>query len=458
MATAAVTAAGAVTASDPEQVRAEGRPGGGAASARVAELFEAHARLVLGICRGMLRDPADAEDAAQQVFLSAFGSLLAGRAPRDEEAWIATIARNECRTRIRSRMREPLAELDGETLQARDDAFEASVRRADVRALRRVLAELPAQQREAFLLREFSGLSYDELARTLSVSLASVESLLFRARQTLRARLEPAFATLNGVVAFPLGLIRILAAGGGESAGGAAKLAAAGVGAVLVAGGTVGLEQHVAHSDPARQAKPPAVARHVRRHAHSPTRASATPVVASAKPAPVVAAAVTHVVSRSGRGSGGTGHSSSQGSGSSPGGSAAATEQRRSGGGGSSDDGPTIAPPTSPPPTTDTGDDSSPPTVAQPTDDGSGSGSGDGSSGSGDSGSGSDGSGSGSGSSDGSGSGDTSGPGSGDSSSPSGSGSGDGSHDGGGSGSTSDPASGSGSGSGDGGSSDSHSD
>src|SRR3954452_13646780 len=92
---AATTAApaGAATTSGPEQVRAAGRPGGGAASARVAELFEAHARLVLGICRGMLRDRAEAEDAAQQVFLSAFGSLLAGRAPRDEEAWIATIAR-----------------------------------------------------------------------------------------------------------------------------------------------------------------------------------------------------------------------------------------------------------------------------------------------------------------------------------------------------------------------------
>src|SRR4051794_17341779 len=240
----AAAGAGAATTSVPEQVRAEGRPGGGAASAHVAELFEAHARLVLGICRGMLRDPAEAEDAAQQVFLSAFGSLLAGRTPRDGEAWIATIARNECRTRIRSRMREPLAELDGETLEARDDAFEASVRRADVRALRCALADLPAQQREAFVLREFSGLSYEELARTLSVSLASVESLLFRARQTLRARLEPAFATLNGVAALPLALVRLLASGGVESAGGVAKLAAAGVGAVLVAGGTVGLEQH----------------------------------------------------------------------------------------------------------------------------------------------------------------------------------------------------------------------
>src|SRR4051794_10754370 len=261
VAAAATVAAGATTTSVPEQAGAAGRPDRGAASARIAVLFEAHARLVLGICRRMLRDPIEAEDAAQQVFLSAFGSLLTGRTPRDEEAWIATIARNECRTRIRSRMREPLAELDGEILEARDDALAVTVRRADVRALRKALADLPAQQREAFVLREFSGLSYEELAGTLAVSLASVESLLFRARQTLRARLEPTLAGLNGVVALPLGLLRTLSWGGGESAGGiakiaslplAAKLTAAGVGAALVAGGTVGLETHVRVHDSSR--------------------------------------------------------------------------------------------------------------------------------------------------------------------------------------------------------------
>src|SRR3954454_16095677 len=103
-ATATAVAAGATKTSVPEQAGAAGRPDRGAASARIAVLFEAHARLVLGICRRMLRDPIEAEDAAQQVFLSAFGSLLTGRTPRDEDAWIATIARNECRTRIRSRM------------------------------------------------------------------------------------------------------------------------------------------------------------------------------------------------------------------------------------------------------------------------------------------------------------------------------------------------------------------
>ena len=75
-----------------------GRPGQGGLRS-TAELFEAHAARVLGICRGMLRNSHDAEDAAQQAFLSAYMSLAAGTPPREPAAWLATIARNEYRTR-----------------------------------------------------------------------------------------------------------------------------------------------------------------------------------------------------------------------------------------------------------------------------------------------------------------------------------------------------------------------
>ena len=60
--------------------------------------------MVLGLCRLLLRNPVEAEDAAQQVFLSAHQAILRGSAPRDEAAWVVAIARNECRARIRARM------------------------------------------------------------------------------------------------------------------------------------------------------------------------------------------------------------------------------------------------------------------------------------------------------------------------------------------------------------------
>jgi DNA-directed RNA polymerase specialized sigma24 family protein len=55
--------------------------------------------MVLGLSRLLLRDPVEAEDAAQQVFLSAHEAVLRGSVPRDSAAWIAAITRNECRTR-----------------------------------------------------------------------------------------------------------------------------------------------------------------------------------------------------------------------------------------------------------------------------------------------------------------------------------------------------------------------
>ena len=112
--------------------------------------------MVPGICRGMLRNAHDAEDAAQQTFLSAYTSLAGGTMPREPAAWLATIARNECRTRAQRRMREP---LPGENLEvaAGGDPAEQAVRSEEVESLRHALARLPGQQRHAFLLREFSG-------------------------------------------------------------------------------------------------------------------------------------------------------------------------------------------------------------------------------------------------------------------------------------------------------------
>ncbi|MGH3034704.1 MAG: sigma factor, partial [Gaiellaceae bacterium] len=80
--------------------------------ARVGALFEEHGRMIYGLCRLLLRGGVEAEDAAQETFLSAQRSLLAGNEPRDAAAWLAAIARNECRARIREHMRAPLELVD----------------------------------------------------------------------------------------------------------------------------------------------------------------------------------------------------------------------------------------------------------------------------------------------------------------------------------------------------------
>ena len=155
-----------------------------------AQLYARHGRMVFGLCRALLRDSTEAEDAAQQVFLSAHRSLLNGAEPREPAAWLATIARNECWARSRSRMREPLTMDAADVVGGVDPVYEA-IRRADLAALWRAIRALPRQQRDALLLREFGGLRYDELAAALAVTEPAVESLLFRARARLRLQLQP---------------------------------------------------------------------------------------------------------------------------------------------------------------------------------------------------------------------------------------------------------------------------
>jgi RNA polymerase sigma-70 factor (ECF subfamily) len=207
------------TAPDPERQFAA--PAG--LARRVEELYTAHARLVRSICRSLLRDRNEAEDAMQQTFLSAQRALANGSSPREPAAWLAT---------MRERMREPLP-VEAEPTELGADAHSAAVSRYEVATLREALADLPRAQREAILLRELRGLSYDEVARALSVTTGAVESLIFRARRTLQVRLSEALTALS-----PVALLGRLLGGGGDLAGPAvAKVAAIGVGAAMLAGG-----------------------------------------------------------------------------------------------------------------------------------------------------------------------------------------------------------------------------
>jgi RNA polymerase sigma factor (sigma-70 family) len=272
----------ATTSAPHEPLDLHGRPDG-AAAARTEELYGRYLRTVSGLCRALLRDRAEAEDATQQTFLSAHRALLNGTDPREPAAWLATIARNECWTRIRARMREPLPVSELETASIEPDPYAEAVRRADLAALWSAIEELPHPQRDALLLREFGGLSYDELAEALAVSGSAVESLLFRARQRLRVQLRAAYASFGGA-SWLEALARLF---GGAPV--AAKVAAIGVGAATVTGGAVVMPQVL---EQARSPVPPA-------HVHStPPRAPTARAVAVTAPAVVLAAEQTRAPQR----------------------------------------------------------------------------------------------------------------------------------------------------------------
>lgn len=180
------------------------------AGAHVADLFEQHGRMVFAICRLVLRDHDEAEDAAQESFLSAHRSLLRGAEPQDPAAWLATIARNECRRRRRAPHAVVLP-LDGgeETLDG--DPQRTLAQSEEIELLCQALTELPASQRQAVVLREFYGLSYPEIAAVLGASGPAVESLLFKARRRLQERLRP-LRRASGILFLPDGVRDALAA------------------------------------------------------------------------------------------------------------------------------------------------------------------------------------------------------------------------------------------------------
>src|SRR5580765_583743 len=221
-------------------------------SERTDALYRQHGRSVTRICRTLLRDDAEAEDATQQVFLSAHRALLHGAAPREPAAWLATIARNECWARIRARMSTPLATPHGPADRALGPSDEA-LQRAELEAFWQALADLPRPQRNAFLLREIRGLSYDQLAEHLALSHASVRSLLARARQRLRLRLRDVHSGLGGA-AWLETLTRLFAGGGNPAA---AKTIAVGLGAAALTGGAVVSPEVLEHRPPVIAPRPP---------------------------------------------------------------------------------------------------------------------------------------------------------------------------------------------------------
>lgn len=238
------------------------RPSPGVAGARLGALYTDHSRMVYGVCRMILRDADEAEDATQQVFLSAYRSLLTGTEVRDPAAWLGTIARNACRRRATVRLREPLAVGDPTLVSPGVD--EQASDREETAALYAELAALPEKQREAVVLRDLYGLRYDEVARALGTSRPAVEALLFRARRRLKRRLRPGIAA--GVLVVPLAVQESIAyavpgfasaaapAGAAVTAAGIpilVKLAATGA-AVGIAGSAGVAVQDRFHDPPAR--------------------------------------------------------------------------------------------------------------------------------------------------------------------------------------------------------------
>ena len=153
-------------------------------------IHERYRGRLLAYTRQMLRGGADAEDALQDVFLRAYRALRASDRPVLLRAWLYRIAHNRCIDELRRPCPLP-SELAADAEPAfggRAAASEPAAVAERSAALTRLVADvrtLPSQQRSALLMRELQGLSYEELAGALAITVPAVKSLLLRARTGL---------------------------------------------------------------------------------------------------------------------------------------------------------------------------------------------------------------------------------------------------------------------------------
>ena len=157
-----------------------------------AQLVGLHEKKVYGLALRMCGNPEDAADAAQEAFLAAWKGLPRFRGEAGFSTWLYRLTSNAAIDHLR-RVKRQRGEVSldggGPGLDAVDDAPSPQAR-AEETELREAVAEglsmLSEDHRQALLLRELRGLSYEEIASELRVDLGTVKSRISRARGSLR--------------------------------------------------------------------------------------------------------------------------------------------------------------------------------------------------------------------------------------------------------------------------------
>jgi RNA polymerase sigma-70 factor (ECF subfamily) len=151
-----------------------------------------------------LRDPADAEDVAQEAFIKAYRALPKFRGDSAFYTWLYRIAINTAKNALAARDRSPVSyELD---VHGSEDSHDMISRLKDpdtpeglalteeIRStVNGAIEALPEDLRTAIVLRELEGMSYEEIAASMDCPVGTVRSRIFRAREAIDLRLREVF-------------------------------------------------------------------------------------------------------------------------------------------------------------------------------------------------------------------------------------------------------------------------
>ena len=161
-------------------------------------LFDLHSPQVYSVCLRMLGNARDAEEISQDVFVTLWQKAKTIRGEARLATWLHRVCVNKSinhrkRGGVFSRFKQIMS-IDTEDVSLADQLPAPESERPDSKLesreagdqLAELMAEIPARQREIYLLHKLEGLSYKEIAEELNITLASVESLMHRAKQNLQ--------------------------------------------------------------------------------------------------------------------------------------------------------------------------------------------------------------------------------------------------------------------------------
>jgi RNA polymerase sigma-70 factor (ECF subfamily) len=160
--------------------------------AALAEIIRRHQGRLYQVAYRLLRDPLEAEDALQEVFLKVYENAHRFEPKASVSAWLHRITANHCLNLLRRRHPHDSLDEDDAPLVPDDSAtpLQALEEHDLNRRLEQLLDALPENQRRALVLKRFAGLSYQEIAAEMGLSPQAVDGLLKRARQSLKQALK----------------------------------------------------------------------------------------------------------------------------------------------------------------------------------------------------------------------------------------------------------------------------
>lgn len=156
------------------------------------QIVKKYERRVLNTVYRYVGKSQEAEDIAQEVFIKVWRHAKSFKGKSKFSTWLYRIVVNQC-LNYRDKHKEKPASLDEIMEYGRTpDSLKVEIGDEEKpKIVRRVIDELPKRQRMALVLSRFEGKSYSEIAQIMGVSLSSVESLIFRAKGSLKKKLLP---------------------------------------------------------------------------------------------------------------------------------------------------------------------------------------------------------------------------------------------------------------------------